>query len=217
VSCAVGRKVSASFRVDRGCCGVSAAVTRSPASRRLDLCHQAFSSSLKGGSRINKEVSFSKGDTRNNPMTHEAVGRDIWMLLMLTGVNYYGSIYTPLTWIVPKTVTPCNICVRPLSRVLLEKTVVAQLVKKFLWPLRNPKFHCLSGTGIALSVYRWATSWKAGVRFPTGTIYFSLLHSIQTGSGARPASYPMGSGGSSSVEVKNSRAIPPLPHIFSWH
>jgi hypothetical protein len=34
--------------------------------------------------------------------------------------------------------------------------------------------------------------WTAGVRFPAEATYFSLLNSVQTGSGAQPASYPMG-------------------------
>jgi hypothetical protein len=34
-----------------------------------------------------------------------------------------------------------------------------------------------------------------GVRVPVGQ-KFSLLHAVQTGSGAHPASYPMGTGGS---------------------
>jgi hypothetical protein len=33
-----------------------------------------------------------------------------------------------------------------------------------------------------------------GVRFPAGAGYFSLLHHVQTGSGARPASYPVDTG-----------------------
>jgi hypothetical protein len=34
------------------------------------------------------------------------------------------------------------------------------------------------------------------VRFPAGTGNFSLHHRVQIGSGAHPASYPMGKGGS---------------------
>jgi hypothetical protein len=56
---------------------------------------------------------------------------------------------------------------------------------------------------------------------------FSLLYIVQTGSGAHPASYIMGTvgcfpGGKSdhspptSAEVKNSGAIPSLPHAPSW-
>jgi hypothetical protein len=71
-----------------------------------------------------------------------------------------------------------------------------------------------------------------GVRFLEGEIYFSLLHTVQTESGAHPASCPMDSGLSfpggkatgreanhsppSSVDVKNYVAIPPLPHVSSW-
>jgi hypothetical protein len=54
----------------------------------------------------------------------------------------------------------------------------------------------------------------------------SLLHSVHTGSGAQPAFRPLGaetsfSGGKadhtppSTAEVKNSGAIPPLPHMYS--
>jgi hypothetical protein len=59
-----------------------------------------------------------------------------------------------------------------------------------------------------------------------------LYSSVQTGSGAQPASYPMGNGDSfpgvkepereadhsspSSAEVKNGGAILPLQHTSSW-
>jgi hypothetical protein len=46
--------------------------------------------------------------------------------------------------------------------------------------------------GIAQSVYRLAM----GVLIPAGARDFSLLHSVQTGSGADPTSYPMSTGGS---------------------
>jgi hypothetical protein len=62
---------------------------------------------------------------------------------------------------------------------------------------------------------------------------FSHLHSVQTGIGAHPASYPMGTGAVSprvkwtgreanrlppfSAEVKNNGAIPPLRNSFSWN
>jgi hypothetical protein len=35
-----------------------------------------------------------------------------------------------------------------------------------------------------------------GVRFPAESVYFSLFHRVQTGSGAHSASYPMGTGDS---------------------
>jgi hypothetical protein len=55
-------------------------------------------------------------------------------------------------------------------------------------------FHHVMGVGIAQSVERRATSWMAQVRFPAGQ-GVSLLHSVQTSSGAHPACYPMGIGG----------------------
>jgi hypothetical protein len=41
-------------------------------------------------------------------------------------------------------------------------------------------------------VYRWAMGWMIGVRVPAGAGNFSPHHRVQTGSGAHPASYPMG-------------------------
>jgi hypothetical protein len=46
----------------------------------------------------------------------------------------------------------------------------------------------------------------------TSKIYFSVLHSVQTGAGVHPASHPMGTRGPpSSAEVKKGGAIPPPP------
>jgi hypothetical protein len=68
-----------------------------------------------------------------------------------------------------------------------------------------------------------------------GRARFSLLHNVQTDSGAHPASYPMGIGGSfpgggvkqqgreadhsppSIAEVKKGVAIPTLPNMSSRH
>jgi hypothetical protein len=63
--------------------------------------------------------------------------------------------------------------------------------------------------------------------------HFSLLHRVQTVSVSHQASYPRGSGAhfpvvnrpgreaddllSSGAEVNNNGAIPPLPHMPSWH
>jgi hypothetical protein len=61
--------------------------------------------------------------------------------------------------------------------------------------------------------------------------FLSLSHSVQTGFEPHLASYLMGTGDSfpgskaamalhsppTSTEVKNGGAIPPLPHISSWH
>jgi hypothetical protein len=77
----------------------------------------------------------------------------------------------------------------------------------------------------------------SGVRFPAGAGKFSVLHPIQTGSGAHSAFYIMGTGGSfpvkggerpgretdhsphSSADVKKAwrcGAIPPHPNMSSW-
>jgi hypothetical protein len=50
--------------------------------------------------------------------------------------------------------------------------------------------------GILQSVSRQATGWTARVRFLARARYFSLLYSVWTGSGAHPASHPMGTRGS---------------------
>jgi hypothetical protein len=47
--------------------------------------------------------------------------------------------------------------------------------------------------GIAQSVLRWTVGWAAGVRFPQERD--CCLHSVQTGSGSHPASYPLGTAG----------------------
>jgi hypothetical protein len=72
----------------------------------------------------------------------------------------------------------------------------------------------------------------AGVRSPPEANIFSLFYSVQTSSGAHPASNPIDSGGSfpgikrpgreadhspsSSAEVKNGGTIPPLLRTSSW-
>jgi hypothetical protein len=84
-------------------------------------------------------------------------------------------------------------------------------------------------------------SWDSSVGIATGygglipvrCKLLSLLHSIQTGSGPHPASYPMGAGAlfpgakhpgreadhfsPSSAEVKKGGAIPPLSHMPLCH
>jgi hypothetical protein len=56
---------------------------------------------------------------------------------------------------------------------------------------------CTNGVGIAQSVQRLATGWTTeGSDFESRYGQeFSLLSVVQTGSGARPASYAMGTGG----------------------
>jgi hypothetical protein len=86
--------------------------------------------------------------------------------------------------------------------------------------------------GIAQSVLRRAAGWMTGVRFPTGVRDFSLVRSVLTDTGVHQTFNPMGTGGSlprvklpgreadhsppSSTEVKNGRAIPPLPSKSSY-
>jgi hypothetical protein len=55
--------------------------------------------------------------------------------------------------------------------------------------------NCDSSVGIALSY--GLEDRGSRVRFPAGAGNFSLHHRVQNGSGAHPASYPMGSRGSS--------------------
>jgi hypothetical protein len=54
----------------------------------------------------------------------------------------------------------------------------------------------MKGARIARLVQRRTTGWMAKLRFPAAARDFSLLHGVQTGSEAHPASYPMGAGGS---------------------
>jgi hypothetical protein len=53
---------------------------------------------------------------------------------------------------------------------------------------------CDSSIGIALGY--GLDDWGSRIRFLEGAGNFSLHHRVQNGSGAHPASYPMGTGGS---------------------
>jgi hypothetical protein len=58
------------------------------------------------------------------------------------------------------------------------------------------KYNILWGAGI-VNLVQWQTrDWMAAVWFPEVARYFSLLHSIQTSSGAHLVSYPLGTWGS---------------------
>jgi hypothetical protein len=52
-----------------------------------------------------------------------------------------------------------------------------------------------SGAGVAQSVQCLTTDWTTGVRSSTEERDFSSSPCVQEGSGAHPASYPMGTGG----------------------
>jgi hypothetical protein len=81
-------------------------------------------------------------------------------------------------------------------------------------------------SGIAQSVYRWATGWMDDVRFPAGAIDYFLTAS-RPALGSHSASYPMGTGSKAAErkddqslpfisEVENSGDIPPLPYTSSY-
>jgi hypothetical protein len=52
------------------------------------------------------------------------------------------------------------------------------------------------GSSVGITTGYGLGSWDSGIRFPFGAGNFSLFHSVQTSSGAHPASYPMDTGGS---------------------
>jgi hypothetical protein len=57
------------------------------------------------------------------------------------------------------------------------------------WPMsRDSSVGIVTGYGLH--------DWMIGVRVPAGAGNFCLPHHVQTGSGAHPASYPMGTAGS---------------------
>jgi hypothetical protein len=78
--------------------------------------------------------------------------------------------------------------------------------------------------------WRHWRSWRSGVWIPTGTIYLFSSRKLQTIVWAPTSSYVMGNMGSvtgskvgwvwrwplSGVNVKNSEAVPPHPHLSSW-
>jgi hypothetical protein len=76
----------------------------------------------------------------------------------------------------------------PWNRVLLERLIVIQLVKKFFAIYEAEKSRD-SLVGIALDY--GLDDWDSRVRVPEGAANFSLHHRVQNGSGAHPASYPM--------------------------
>jgi hypothetical protein len=73
-------------------------------------------------------------------------------------------------------------------------------------------------------VYSWARKEMKifGVWFLVWEREFSILHNVQTGSGAHPAYYAVGTGGEvdhsppSAAEVKNGGAVPSLSHKSLW-
>jgi tRNA A37 threonylcarbamoyladenosine synthetase subunit TsaC/SUA5/YrdC len=68
-------------------------------------------------------------------------------------------------------------------------------VAKQFWPT-GPRIIMNQDSSVA---QRWATGWTIGVRVSARAGNFSLHHRVQTGSGAHPASHPMGTRRSSPV------------------
>jgi len=63
-----------------------------------------------------------------------------------------------------------------------------------------------------------AMGWMTGVQFLAGAGIFSLCHCVHTGSGAHPASFPMGTSDTfPHLRLRMCAAIPPLPHSSSWY
>jgi hypothetical protein len=56
---------------------------------------------------------------------------------------------------------------------------------EYVAKLNESVSYCFAKRGSSVSV---AMGWRAGVRFPGGARYISLLHNLQTGYGAHPAS-----------------------------
>jgi hypothetical protein len=85
---------------------------------------------------------------------------------------------------------------------------------------------------VGIAVGCWLDGRGVGVLFPAGAGDICLLHSIQAGSGALTASYPVGTGSHfleekrfvgeadhsppSGAEVKYGGAVPPFLHASSW-
>jgi hypothetical protein len=74
---------------------------------------------------------------------------------------------------------------------------------KAILQFRTHPFTCLNGLPVNFQYYHqclfsgivMGRAGLSGVRVPAGAGNFSLHHRIQTGSGAHPASYPMGTRG----------------------
>jgi hypothetical protein len=88
---------------------------------------------------------------------------------------------------------------------------------------------CPTGTSRLFAVLHRAGIATAGVRFPVEARYFSLLQSVQTGSGSHPASYPVSTGGLRGRGMKLTSHLHPVsrsgmvelyhhsPYVFmSW-
>jgi hypothetical protein len=118
------------------------------------------------------------------------------------------------------TTSKKSVCVSSMVTFLLEHTVV------------TITYSLILGVGWAQHYSAGLRAGWSGFRVSAGAPYFSLLHHVQTGSGAHPASYPMDTRGSFPGDktakawiwpthlhlVPRSRtfgAMPPLPNTSS--
>jgi hypothetical protein len=87
--------------------------------------------------------------------------------------------------------SPCG-CVQPDTRILVTTRISClSLISDLIWCRTNPLVNESEDSTQQIRDDR-----SPRVRFPAGTENFSLHHRVQNGSGAHPASYPMGTVGS---------------------
>jgi hypothetical protein len=60
----------------------------------------------------------------------------------------------------------------------------------------NKKNKQIHDSSVGITLGYGLDDWRSRIRFPAGAGNFSLHHRIQNGTGAHPASYPMGTWGS---------------------
>jgi hypothetical protein len=122
----------------------------------------------------------------------------------------------------------------------LATFILHSVRRRAMWAVEIArKVFTLSGASVVCLLYkrtqlgwlsRYINGLRPGIAFSAGAWHFILLHSVQTYTGAHPASFPMGSGGpfpgggdasgarswllaSSKAEVKNVGAVLPPPPI----
>jgi hypothetical protein len=131
------------------------------------------------------------------PSTFECLNQYLWDYV------YRGS-WTHLNGVLHKSLPSVCRCISLVARKGVGKNVTAatktyatiellevrDVSKERMWLDLPPSFlewSRESSVGIA-------TGWTAEVRFPAATRDFPLLHNVQTGAGAYPASYKQGTG-----------------------
>jgi hypothetical protein len=74
-----------------------------------------------------------------------------------------------------------------------------------MYPVNSTRTIESLGSSVGIALGYELDDWDSRARFPAGAGNFSLHHLVQNGSGAHPASYPMGTRGSY-AEGKAARA-----------